>query len=104
MAYNIDLTLRVKQGDELLATKQTSLRIVDSVIFDDPELDTDGDGIPDIEEGVGDSDKDGIADYFRDLNGTRPSVDLDYPDIIFSLFIFIACTFSFRSLISLFKD
>ncbi|MDO6546317.1 M4 family metallopeptidase [Pseudoalteromonas carrageenovora] len=71
---NIDLTLRVKQGDELLATKQTSLRIVDSVIFDDPELDTDGDGIPDIEEGVGDSDKDGIADYLDSTSTTNTAI------------------------------
>ncbi|XQF93987.1 PKD domain-containing protein (plasmid) [Pseudoalteromonas espejiana] len=71
---NIDLTLRVKQGDELLTAKQTSLRVVDSVIFDDPELDTDGDGIPDIEEGVGDSDKDGIADYLDSSSITSTAI------------------------------
>jgi hypothetical protein len=39
------------------------LQVIDDVTFDDREADTDGDGIPDFEEGLGDGDKDGIVDY-----------------------------------------
>ncbi|SFU00524.1 GlyGly-CTERM domain-containing protein [Pseudoalteromonas sp. DSM 26666] len=81
---NLDIAFTIKQNSEAVATDQISLRVIDAVTFNDPELDTDGDGISDAEEGVSDGDKDGIVDYLDSSSITHSAV-LDSGDMVRSI-------------------
>ena len=85
---NLDITFAVKQNSETVATDQISLRVIDVVNFNDPDLDTDGDGIPDAQEGMGDGDKDGIVDYLDNSSITNSAI-LASGDLAYSIDSFI---------------
>jgi len=80
----LDVSFTVKVEDDVVVTNNVKLKVIDDVIFDNNEIDTDGDGIPDIEEGVGDGDKDGIADYL-DNSAVTYSAILASGDLLYSV-------------------
>ncbi|MFU2511754.1 M4 family metallopeptidase [Pseudoalteromonas sp. ASV78] len=69
-----ELSMTGKVDNEVVVSKVIKLQVIDDVTFDDREADTDGDGIPDFEEGVGDGDKDGIADYLDNSAFTHSAI------------------------------
>lgn len=58
-----ELSFSATINDDVVATTTQTIPVIDEVVFNDPLIDTDGDGIPDIEEGMSDADRDGIPDY-----------------------------------------
>lgn len=69
-----ELSMTAKVDNEVVISKVIKLQVIDDVTFADREADTDGDGIPDFEEGVGDGDKDGIADYLDNSALTHTAI------------------------------
>ncbi|TGE84840.1 peptidase M4 family protein [Pseudoalteromonas sp. KS88] len=69
-----ELSVTGKVDNEVVVSKVINLQVIDDVSFDDREVDTDGDGIPDFEEGLGDGDKDGIVDYLDNSALTHTAI------------------------------
>ncbi|MCJ8271031.1 MAG: hypothetical protein MJK04_16725, partial [Psychrosphaera sp.] len=79
--YSLNATVTETNTTEIFSVTRDMQLLVESLVTLSATADTDGDGIPDAEEGYSDSDGDGIADYLdNDSNTTRlPSGDNTEP-------------------------
>ena len=70
--YRLNITVTENNTAEAFSVSQTGLIVVEQLAELASDLDSDNDGLTDSEEGYGDSDGDGIADYLDDdANPTR---------------------------------
>ena len=68
--YTVNVTVEDDGSPKAYVSKSLNIRIVDSYPILTANADTDGDGISDLEEGLLDSDSDGIADYLDKFEGS----------------------------------